>query len=106
MVSSVEPNATRAGVAMLDAGGSAADAAVAVAFALAVTHPVAGNVGGGGFMLIGAQGAATVGIDFRERAPLATSDDAFARMVAAGSRGPLTVGAVEPGTPERGAAGE
>lgn len=92
MVSSVEPHATRAGVQMLEAGGNAVDAAVAVAFALAVTHPVAGNVGGGGFMLIGAAGQATVAIDFRERAPAATTDAAFAKMLAAGARGPLAVG--------------
>src|SRR5690606_33622141 len=52
MVTSVEEHATRAGVAMLEKGGNAVDAAVAVAYALAVTHPSAGNLGGGGFMMI------------------------------------------------------
>lgn len=92
MVSSVESNATDAGVAMLELGGNAVDAAVAVAFALAVTHPVAGNVGGGGFLLVGAPGAATVAIDFRERAPLGTTDAAFRRMLQGGARGPLAAG--------------
>ena len=69
MVVTVERHATEAGVAVLEAGGNAVDAAVAVGFALAVTHPSAGNIGGGGFMLVRlADGRATF-IDFRERAP-------------------------------------
>ena len=52
MVVTVEQHATDAGVAVLEAGGNAVDAAVAVGFALAVTHPRAGNIGGGGFMLV------------------------------------------------------
>jgi gamma-glutamyltranspeptidase/glutathione hydrolase len=69
MVVTVEQHATDAGVAVLEAGGNAVDAAVAVGFALAVTHPSAGNIGGGGFMLVRfADGRATF-IDFRERAP-------------------------------------
>ena len=51
MVVSVEPQATDVGVAVLKSGGNAMDAAVAVAFALAVTYPSAGNLGGGGFLL-------------------------------------------------------
>ena len=69
MVVTVEQHATDAGIAVLEAGGNAVDAAVAVGFALAVTHPSAGNIGGGGFMLVRfADGRATF-IDFRERAP-------------------------------------
>lgn len=69
MVVAQEPLATDVGVAMLKSGGNAIDAAVAVGFALAVTHPFAGNIGGGGFMTIRlADGRATF-IDFRERAP-------------------------------------
>ena len=52
MVVTVSPLATDIGVAILQKGGNAVDAAVAVAFALAVTHPTAGNIGGGGFMVV------------------------------------------------------
>ena len=57
------------GVAVLQKGGNAVDAAVAVGFAMAVTHPFAGNLGGGGFMLIRLADGRTTFIDFRERAP-------------------------------------
>src|SRR5215469_12480543 len=77
MVVAQEPIATDVGVAVLKAGGNAIDAAVAVGFALAVTHPFAGNLGGGGFMLIRmANGSATF-IDFREKAPAAASHDMY-----------------------------
>src|SRR5579863_9928937 len=69
MVTAQEPLATDAGVAMLKAGGNAVDAAAAVGFALAVTHPFAGNLGGGGFMLIRMADGRSTFIDFRERAP-------------------------------------
>ncbi len=69
MVVAQEDLATDVGVSVLRSGGNAVDTAVAVGFALAVTHPHAGNLGGGGFMLIRmADGRATF-IDFRERAP-------------------------------------
>jgi len=77
MVVTRERHATDAGVKVLEAGGNAIDAAVAVGFALAVTHPSAGNIGGGGFMLIRlADGRATF-IDFRERAPGAASRNMY-----------------------------
>src|SRR5215470_5047312 len=72
-----EEHATDVGLAVLRSGGNAVDAAVAVGFALAVTHPYAGNIGGGGFMLIRlADGRATF-IDFRERAPAKASRDMY-----------------------------
>jgi len=69
MVVTVERHATDAGVAVLEAGGNAVDAAVAVGFALAVTHPSAGNIGGGGFMLVRFADGKSTFLDFRERAP-------------------------------------
>src|SRR5579862_1211211 len=69
MVVTREPHATDAGVAVLAAGGNAVDAAVAIGMALAVTHPSAGNIGGGGFMLIRLADGRSTFIDFRERAP-------------------------------------
>src|SRR5262249_52044634 len=69
MVVTVEPHATSVGLKVLQSGGNAVDAAVAVGFALAVTHPSAGNIGGGGFMLVRMADGRTTFIDFRERAP-------------------------------------
>src|SRR5713226_1727832 len=69
MVVAQEELATDVGLAVLRSGGNAIDAAVAVGFALAVTHPYAGNIGGGGFMLISMADGRTTFIDFRERAP-------------------------------------
>jgi gamma-glutamyltranspeptidase/glutathione hydrolase len=69
MVVTEEPLAADVGVSVLRSGGNAVDAAVAVAFALAVTYPVAGNLGGGGFLLTRLADGRTSFIDFRERAP-------------------------------------
>lgn len=77
MVVSREAHATEAGLAVLRAGGNAVDAAVAVGFALAVTHPAAGNLGGGGFMLIRFADGRARFLDFRERAPAAASRDMY-----------------------------
>ena len=77
MVVSRESNATDAGVAVLKAGGNAIDAAAAVGFALSVTHPSAGNLGGGGFMLVRFADGRTTFIDFRERAPLTATRDMY-----------------------------
>ena len=69
MVVSVHEAASRAGVEMMQAGGNAVDAAVATGFALAVVHPQAGNIGGGGFLLLRQANGKSTFIDFRERAP-------------------------------------
>lgn len=69
MVVAQEPLAADIGLEVLRSGGNAIDAAVAVAFALAVTHPAAGNIGGGGFLLARFADGRTAFIDFRERAP-------------------------------------
>lgn len=78
MVVTDEELATHAGVEVLRQGGNAVDAAVAVGFALAVTFPNAGNIGGGGFMLIRlADGNRIIAIDYRETAPFAATKDIF-----------------------------
>src|SRR5258708_247283 len=69
MVVAQEPLAADIGVAVLKSGGNAVDAAVAIGFALAVTHPYAGNIGGGGFLLARFADGRTTFLDFRECAP-------------------------------------
>jgi gamma-glutamyltranspeptidase/glutathione hydrolase len=78
MVASQEREATRIGVDILERGGNAVDAAVAVGFALAVTLPKAGNLGGGGFMMVHlGESNENIAIDYRETAPAATTPDIF-----------------------------
>jgi len=77
MVASTSEIASRIGTDIMKKGGNAMDAAVAVAFALAVTWPAAGNLGGGGFMLIRSADGMTDAIDYRERAPLAATRDMY-----------------------------
>jgi gamma-glutamyltranspeptidase/glutathione hydrolase len=82
MVVSIHHDATDAGVEVLRAGGNAVDAAVAVGFALAVVYPPAGNIGGGGFMLIRPGSLKMAGgkahfLDYREKAPAAASADMY-----------------------------
>lgn len=77
MVVAQEPLTSDVGVAVLKSGGNAIDAAVAVGFALAVTHPYAGNLGGGGFMLVRLADGRTNFIDFREKAPAAATHDMY-----------------------------
>jgi gamma-glutamyltranspeptidase/glutathione hydrolase len=77
MVVAQEPIAADVGLTVLKSGGNAVDAAVAVGFALAVTHPVAGNIGGGGFMLVHLVDGRTDFLDFRECAPAKATRDMY-----------------------------
>ncbi len=77
IVVSAHELATRAGVEIMQAGGNAVDAAVATGFALAVVHPAAGNLGGGGFMLIRLADGKTHFLDYREKAPAAATPDMY-----------------------------
>src|SRR5436309_3797832 len=77
IVASTNEIASRVGVDILKRGGNAVDAAIAVAFALAVTHPAAGNLGGGGFMMIRLQDGRTKAIDYREMAPAAATRNVY-----------------------------
>ncbi len=76
-VASPETLASHVGISVLRAGGNAIDAAVAIGFALAVTFPSAGNIGGGGFLLYRHPSGRNVAIDFREMAPSASTSDMY-----------------------------
>jgi len=96
MVVSVSPIATQVGLDILRRGGNAVDAAVAIGFALAVVHPAAGNIGGGGFMVMRFADGAVASIDYRETAPgRATRDmylDSAGNVTEASVTGPLAAG--------------
>lgn len=77
IVTSVHELASRAGIDMLRSGGNAVDAAVATGFALAVVHPQAGNLGGGGFLLLRSANGKAHFIDFREKAPAAATENMY-----------------------------
>lgn len=99
MVVAAESLAAAAGVEALQQGGNAIDAAVAVGFALALTYPEAGNIGGGGFMLIRLADGTSTFIDFRERDPGAATRTMF--LDSAGNVIPKKseVGAISAGVP-------
>ena len=77
MVVCAHPEAAEVGIAILTEGGNAIDAAIAVQFALAVVYPNAGNLGGGGFMLLRMESGETNALDFREKAPASATKDMF-----------------------------
>ncbi len=78
MVVCVSPEAAEIGVAVLKRGGTAVDSAIAVGFAMAVTYPAAGNIGGGGFMLVHPATGEPIVFDYRETAPARVNRDTFA----------------------------
>src|SRR5215207_5041767 len=77
IVASTNQLASQIGVDVMKRGGNAIDAAVAVALALAVTYPAAGNLGGGGFMMIRLRNGKTTAIDYREMAPAAAHRNVY-----------------------------
>jgi gamma-glutamyltranspeptidase/glutathione hydrolase len=77
IVASTNEVASQVGVDIMKRGGNAVDAAIAVAFALAVTHPAAGNLGGGGFMMIRLRNGRSTAIDYREMAPAAATRNIY-----------------------------
>ena len=88
-----------AGAAVLARGGNAVDAAVATGFALAVTHPTAGNIGGGGFMVIRTASGQTTTFDFREKAPLASTPTMYLDAAGNIDRKLTDAGYLAPGVP-------
>ena len=77
MVVSTDEYASQVGLEVLQSGGNAVDAAIAVQFALAVVNPEAGNIGGGGFMVVRTSDGRTAAVDYREKAPVAATRDMF-----------------------------
>jgi gamma-glutamyltranspeptidase/glutathione hydrolase len=77
IVASTNEVASQVGVDVMKRGGNAVDAAIAIAFALAVTHPAAGNLGGGGFMMIRLSNGKTTAVDYREMAPAAATRNIY-----------------------------
>jgi gamma-glutamyltranspeptidase/glutathione hydrolase len=88
-----------AGATVLARGGNAVDAAVATAFALAVTHPAAGNLGGGGFMIVRSRSGKVTTFDYRERAPLASTRTMYLGADGKIDRALTAAGYLAPGVP-------
>jgi len=99
MVISTSAPASDVGAAILKKGGNAVDAAVATAFALAVTHPSAGNIGGGGFMVIRPAQGSPITIDYRERAPLNSTPTMYLDSAGNIARQLTATGYLAPGVP-------
>jgi gamma-glutamyltranspeptidase/glutathione hydrolase len=99
MVVSAQHLASKVGVDILKSGGNAVDAAVAVGYALAVVYPTAGNLGGGGFMTIQLRDGTTTFLDFRERAPLASTRTMYLDKDGNPVAGASTDGYLAVGTP-------
>ncbi|HEX5052555.1 MAG TPA: gamma-glutamyltransferase [Planctomycetota bacterium] len=94
-----EPHATAVGLQVLRDGGNAVDAAVAVALTLAVTHPQAGNLGGGGFFVIRMADGRTTSLDFRERAPRSAKADMYLKPDGSVDEDRIQFGASAAGVP-------
>lgn len=99
MVASAEAQATEAGLEVMRKGGNAVDAAVTTAFVLAVTLPSAGNIGGGGFLLVRTPDGKVEALDFRERAPHATGRDFYLDPNGQVNRDRITIGYDSCGVP-------
>ncbi|MGE5099448.1 MAG: gamma-glutamyltransferase [Deltaproteobacteria bacterium] len=99
MVITTSAPASDVGAAVLRKGGNAVDAAVATAFALAVTHPSAGNIGGGGFMVIRPAKGTPITIDYRERAPLKSTQTMYLDSTGKIARQLTATGYLAPGVP-------
>ncbi len=99
MVVSIQHDASDAGLAILKQGGNAVDAAVAVGFALAVVFPQAGNIGGGGFMLIRDKHGKSHFLDYREKAPAAATRDMYLDAHGNVAPGRSTIGYLASGVP-------
>src|SRR5262245_10170909 len=88
-----------AGASVMARGGNAVDAAVATAFALAVTHPSAGNIGGGGFMIVRTPSGAVTSFDYREKAPLKSTRTMYLKADGTIDRTLTAAGYLAPGVP-------
>ncbi len=99
MVVCTSAPACDAGASVLARGGNAVDAAVATAFALAVTHPSAGNIGGGGFMIVRTPSGKTSAFDYRERAPLKSTRTMYLGADGKIDRSLTASGYLAPGVP-------
>ena len=99
LVVSTSSIASDVGAAVLADGGSAVDAAIATAFALAVTHPTAGNIGGGGFMVVRTPDGRATAFDFREKAPLKSTPTMYLDETGNINRALTSSGYLAPGVP-------